>query len=69
MKTKTEIINDINRALEIVDDEILYYGYTLDITTKTDEEYINNNISISKNRYTNNLCPHQEYLRINKIKK
>lgn len=55
MTTKTEIINDIKRALEIVDDEILFYGYTLDIATRTDIAHVNNYISITKNR--NALCP------------
>lgn len=57
MKTKTEILKDIKNALKAIDDEILCYGYTLDITTKADEEYINNHISISKNRFSNGLCP------------
>lgn len=55
MITKTEIINDINRELEIVDDEILYYSYTLEIATRTDIANVNNYISITK--YRNALCP------------
>lgn len=55
MITKTAILKDIKRALKIVDDEILCYGYTLDIATRTDIAHINNYISITKNR--NALCP------------
>lgn len=55
MKTKTAILKDIERALETVEEEIIYYGYTLDITTKTDIPYVYNYISITKNR--NTLCP------------
>lgn len=52
---KDEILNDIKRALETVDEEIIYYGYTLNITTKTDIPYVYNYISITKNR--NATCP------------
>lgn len=55
MKTKEEMLNDIKRALEVIDEEIICYGYTLDITTKTNTVHVNNYISITKNRSA--LCP------------
>ena len=46
---KKQILKDIEKHLNSIDKEILNYGFSITLTVKNDEEYINDFITINKN--------------------
>ena len=55
---KAQILAEIKKHLESIDNEIVGYGFSLNITTKKDkEEYSNDFITISKNHSNGYFCP------------
>ena len=61
---KAQILAEIKKHLESIDDEIVGYGFSLNISTKTDKsEYSNDFIKISKN-HSDGICPPMPYIKI-----
>lgn len=55
---KDKILAEIKKHLECIDNEIVGYGFSLNITTKKDkEELLNDFITISKNHSNGYFCP------------
>lgn len=57
---KEKLLNDIKKQLENIDDEIVCYGYALNLTIKSDDkkcEYARDFISIKKNYPDSPLFP------------
>ncbi len=50
---KQKILKEIEKHLNVIDEEILYCNYSINLTIKNDkEEYLNDVITISKNFYS-----------------
>ena len=55
--TREQILKEIEKHLNSVDEEILYYSYSINLTLKNDkEEYLRDGITISKNFSTGWQC-------------
>lgn len=55
---KEQILEDVKKHLQVIDDEILDYGFAFNLTTKKEgSEYINNFTTISKNFNNHLFCP------------
>lgn len=54
---KQQILKDIEKHLNNIDKKILSYGFSITLTVKNDEEYINDFITINKNFYNGYYAP------------
>lgn len=55
---KDQLLSEIKKHLESIDNEIVSYGYSLNLTTKrNNEELLNDFITISKNHSNGYFCP------------
>ena len=54
---KKQILKDIEKHLNSIDKEILNYGFSIALTVKNDEEYINDLITINKNFHNSYYAP------------
>lgn len=55
---KTQILAEIKKHLDNIDNEIVGYGFSLNITTKKDKgEFSRDYITISKNHSNGYFCP------------
>ena len=54
---KKQILKDIEKHLNSIDKEILNYGFSITLTVKNDEEYINDLITINKNFHNSYYAP------------
>lgn len=54
---KQQILKDIEKYLNSIDKEILNYGFSITLTVKSDEEYINDLITINKNFHNSYYAP------------
>ena len=57
MITKEQILEDIKKHLDAIDNEIYSYGFEIDISTKSNQKnYLNDFISIKKNYHSSPYC-------------